>query len=95
MALLSSSVITDAVYMPDGSVTMTTIVMIIQMRGTAVSAYRFALLCTVPCSLATLAHGPISCSHKLLLLLLLLLLRRKLGRVYFRKDFWDFNWRQK
>ena len=51
----------DAVYMPDGSVTMTTIAMIIQMRGTAVSANRFALLCTVPCSLATLAHGPISC----------------------------------
>ena len=61
MALLSSSVIMDAVYMPDGSVTMTTIVMIIQMRGTAVSAYGFALLCTVLCSLATLAHGPISC----------------------------------
>ena len=54
MALLSSSVIMDAVYMPDGSVTMTTIVMIIQMRGTAVSAYRVALLCTVSCSLATL-----------------------------------------
>ena len=68
MALLSSSVIMDAVYMPDGSVTMTTIVMIIQMRGTAVSAYRFALLCTVPCSSATLetrifylSQGPISC----------------------------------
>ena len=69
MALHSSSVIMDAVYLPDGSVTMTTTVMIIRMRGTAVSAYRFALLCSLPCSLATLearifylSRGPISCA---------------------------------
>ena len=88
MALLSSSVIMDAVYMPDGSVTMTTIVMIIQMRGTAVSAYRFALLCTVPCSLATLetrifylSQGPISC------------ISFNLNRVYIRCCCcWEGNW---
>ena len=88
MALLSSSVIMDAVYMPDGSVTMTTIVMIIQMRGTAVSAYRFALLCTVPYSLATLeiwifylSQGPISC------------ISFNFNRVYIRCCCcWEGNW---